>query len=50
MAVRSEALKADTFLGMTRDEAKVQEEGRAEITRLVQKLTGLVGQISQLHQ
>jgi len=45
-----EALKAATYLGMTRDEPKAQEERRTKLTKLVNDLERLVEQISQLEQ
>lgn len=47
---QAEALKAATFLGLSRAEAKAQEDRRAKITQLMRELSKLVEQISQLHQ
>lgn len=44
-----EALKAATYLGMTREQEKVLEERRVKITKLMRELTELFQQISELN-
>ena len=45
-----EALKAATYLGITREGARLQEERRSKITQLMKEFAGLIDQLSQLQQ